>query len=100
MEGDIMYLDAVGQPPEKGENVVADLLDRHAGIYSDSPHNIVAYKIFTASVLVAFTCYAYYGDVSVEAYHDFHPILVKTRIAGAARGKPPMKTYAQPTSSY
>ena len=69
-----MYLDAVGQPPEKGENVVADLLDRHAGIYSDSPHNIVAYKIFTASVLVAFTCYAYYGDVSVEAYHGFHPI--------------------------
>ena len=94
MKGDSKYLDAVGQPPEKGENVVADLLDRHAGIHSDSPHNVVDSRIFTGSVLVAFTCDACYGDVSVEFYHNFHPISVKTRIAGAARGKPPMKTYA------
>jgi hypothetical protein len=57
--GDIIYLNAAGQPMVilNSQKIAADLLDRRAGIYSDRPRNIVASDIMTGGLLVVFTRY-------------------------------------------
>jgi hypothetical protein len=57
--GDIIYLNAVGQPMVilNSQKVAADLLDRRAGIYSDRPRNIVAFEILTGGLFFVLSQY-------------------------------------------
>jgi hypothetical protein len=53
--GELIYLNAGGQPIVvlNSQRVVADLLDRRAGIYSDRPRLIVACEIMTGGLAFA-----------------------------------------------
>jgi hypothetical protein len=60
--GDLIYLNAAGQPVVviNSQKVAVELLDRRAAIYSDRPRNVVACDIMTGGLLLGF---ARYGEM-------------------------------------
>ena len=52
--GDLIYLNAVGQPIVviNSHKVAVDLLDRRAATYSDRPSNVVACDIMSGGLLI------------------------------------------------
>ena len=56
--GDLIYLDAAGQPVViiNSQRVAAELLDQRATIYSDRPHNVVA-DMITGGLFFGFSRY-------------------------------------------
>ena len=60
--GDLVYLNAAGQPLiiVNSQRAAVDLFDRRAGIYSDRPPLIVACDIMTSGLFFALSRY---GDV-------------------------------------
>ena len=57
--GDLIYLNAAGQPVVviNSQKVAVELLDRRAAIYSDRPRNVVACDIMTGGLLLGFARY-------------------------------------------
>ncbi|KAF8492384.1 cytochrome P450, partial [Russula emetica] len=95
--GDIIYLNAVGQPMVilNSQKVAADLLDRRASIYSDRPRNIVAFEILTGGLFFVLSQYndiwrkmrkATHEALNKGVVKDFHETQTKEALLLAAGG--------------